>query len=184
MWRNVLHRALQMNTPKFLLVLFRPCSQKCVPRPGAAKLRPASRIRPAKYLAHFFKHHCYGQQCDSIGCCLSRKSHYIRPSSGQAVANSALGSISLEATISKSGLFACKKTTQRVNHSNFLFISHATLWCVQGHATLALMTYTWWLARRTPGLHSRTVLAANCMMGMGLVQVSFEHGGVLETGVV
>lgn len=41
-----------------------------------------------------------------------------------------------------------------------------------GHGTLALVTYAWWKARRTPGLHSRAVMAANCMMGMALVQVA------------
>jgi len=75
-------------------------SVRCSFAPGVAKLRPAGCIlladqfRPAKYLAHFFKHHVAdcGQQCNSIGCCLSHKSHCIRPSGGQAVANSAFGS--------------------------------------------------------------------------------------------
>ncbi|CAK8688771.1 unnamed protein product [Clavelina lepadiformis] len=40
-----------------------------------------------------------------------------------------------------------------------------------GHATLALVTYTWWLTRKTPGLHSRALLASNFMMGMGVIQV-------------
>ena len=61
---------------------------------GWPNLRPAGRIRRAKYLAHFFKHHVSdcAQQCNNNGCCLSRKSHCIRPSSEQAVAKSALGS--------------------------------------------------------------------------------------------
>jgi len=48
-------------------------------------LHPTSLIRPAKYLAHFFKCHVSdcGQQCNSINCCLSRKSHHIRPSSAR-----------------------------------------------------------------------------------------------------
>ena len=68
---------------------------------NVAKLRPSGRIRPSNQfnpthqiqcLAHFFKCHfsdC-GQQRHSINCCLSRKSHCILLSSGQAVANSAL----------------------------------------------------------------------------------------------
>nr|CAB3233054.1 cytochrome c oxidase assembly protein COX15 homolog [Phallusia mammillata] len=40
-----------------------------------------------------------------------------------------------------------------------------------GHTTLAMVTYTWWLARKTPGLQGRTILATNCMMGMGAIQV-------------
>ena len=61
---------------------------------GAAKLRPAVCIWPAKYLAHFFQAPCFqpcGQQCNSIGCCLPHKSHCIWPSCGQVVVNSALG---------------------------------------------------------------------------------------------
>ena len=43
-----------------------------------------------------------GQQRSSIGCCcLSRKSHCIWPSSGQTVANSALGSQSLATPVIK-----------------------------------------------------------------------------------
>ena len=55
---------------------------------------PTSLIRLAKYLANFFKCHVSDcrQQCNSINCCLSRKLYYIRPSSGQAVVNSSLGS--------------------------------------------------------------------------------------------
>ena len=55
---------------------------------------PTSLIRPAKYMAHFFKCHVSecGQQCNKIGCCLSRKSHGIWPSSGRAITNSGLGS--------------------------------------------------------------------------------------------
>ena len=67
--------------------------------PRASSSPPTSLIRPAKYLAHFFKCHVSDcrQQCNSINCCLSRKSHCIRPFSGQAVANSAFGSKSLAA---------------------------------------------------------------------------------------
>ena len=65
--------------------------------PRAASSPPTSLIRPANTLHIFFKCHVSdcGQQCNSIKCCLSRKSHCIRPSSGQAVANSAFGSKSL-----------------------------------------------------------------------------------------
>ena len=58
-------------------------------RPAGGSSPPTSLIRPAKYVTHFFfKCHISecGQQCNKIGCCLSRKSHGIRP-----VANSALG---------------------------------------------------------------------------------------------
>jgi len=68
---------------------------------AVAKLRPSGRIRPAdqfnptrqipcKFLFKCHVSDC-GQQCNSINCCLSRKSYCIRPSSVQAVANSALG---------------------------------------------------------------------------------------------
>ena len=49
---------------------------------------------PLNILQIFFKCHISNcrQQCNSINCCLSRKSHCIRHSSGEAIANSALGS--------------------------------------------------------------------------------------------
>nr|XP_002130051.1 cytochrome c oxidase assembly protein COX15 homolog [Ciona intestinalis]XP_018671544.1 cytochrome c oxidase assembly protein COX15 homolog [Ciona intestinalis] len=40
-----------------------------------------------------------------------------------------------------------------------------------GHATLALVTYTWYKVRKTPGLHPRILLASNLMLGMGWLQV-------------
>jgi len=55
-------------------------SQYKLPAQGVAKLRSKDRIRPAdqfnppaKYLAHFFKHHVSDceELCNSIGCCLS-----------------------------------------------------------------------------------------------------------------
>ena len=46
-------------------------------RPRAASSPPTYLIRPAKNLAHVFKHHVSDcvQQCNSIGCCLSHKSY-------------------------------------------------------------------------------------------------------------
>jgi len=46
----------------------------CQPCPRTVS-GPSSLIRSAKYLAHFFKHHVSDcvQQCNSIGCCLSRQ---------------------------------------------------------------------------------------------------------------
>ena len=72
---------------------------------GVAKLRPEGRLQPPDQFnptrqipCTFFSSATFsdcGQQCNSINCCLWRKLHCIRPSSGQAVANSAFGSKSL-----------------------------------------------------------------------------------------
>ena len=61
--------------------------------PRAASGLATSLIRPVKYLSLFFKCNVSdcGQHCNSINCWLPRKSHCIWPSSGQVVANSALG---------------------------------------------------------------------------------------------
>jgi len=49
-------------------------------------------MRCGQWAQIFCPRHLYcGYLCNSINCGLSRKSHCIRPTSGQAVANSALG---------------------------------------------------------------------------------------------
>jgi len=40
------------------------------------------------------------------------------------------------------------------------------------HTTLAFIMFTWWKARNTKFLHSRALLASNCMLGMAFVQVA------------
>jgi len=60
------------------------------------QFNPAGKI-PCTF---FFKHHVSncGQQCNSTGCCRSRKSHCNQPSSDQTVAISALRSKRLTTT--------------------------------------------------------------------------------------
>jgi len=61
----------------------------------AGRLQPADQFNPTRQIpCTFFSSATFptAQQCSSINCCLTRKSHCIRPSSGQAVANSAIGS--------------------------------------------------------------------------------------------
>ena len=48
------------------------------------------------------------------------------------------------------------------------FIYHDVM---QGHTSLALVCTTWWYARKTPGIHGRALLASNCMLLMGMLQV-------------
>ena len=65
------------------------------PHPANDQFNPTRQIPCTFFSSATFQ---TGQKCNSINCCLSRKSHGIRPSSGQAVANSALGSKRLATT--------------------------------------------------------------------------------------
>lgn len=42
---------------------------------------------------------------------------------------------------------------------------------ILGHTSLAAVLGVWWAIRRTPGLHSRVLLASNLMCGMACIQV-------------
>ena len=88
-------RCLKFTTKFFLGTLF----MAGWPNYGsqAASGPPTSLSGPPNTWRILFKHRVSdcGQQCNSIGCRLSRKSHCIRPSNGQTLANPPLAPKSL-----------------------------------------------------------------------------------------
>jgi len=62
----------------------------------SGRIRPADQFNSTRQMPYTFFFKCHvsdcGQQCNCINCCLPSKSHCTRLFSGQAVANSALGS--------------------------------------------------------------------------------------------
>ena len=104
-----------------------PCH--CYLTAGVAKLRPADQFHPARQVPCAFfqvpRSDC-GQQCDSIGCCLPRKSHCVRPFCGQAVANLTLGSKSLANPVLLR--CKCKASALTLSTSESTEMQHISVW--------------------------------------------------------